>query len=148
MNIHTQNLPASNSGRHVCIMGLCNFSFVLQDLIDRINSFSENSFSVELTFYWLLTLHVTSFSDENRQLEWRCVNLQGAIREESHRSVLNMKISIHLKKGWFSYVRVSLKQEEHHIYIAQLSSIPLNKMTHYSKKWTTAIGVLKKIYCL
>ena len=148
MNIHTRNLPASNSGQYVCIMGLCNFSFVLQDLIDRINSFSVNSFSVELTTYWLLTRHFISISDENRQLEWRCVNLQGAIRAESHRSALNMKISIHLKKGWFSYVRVSLKQEEHHIYIIQLSSIPLNKITHYSKKWTTAIGVLKKIYCL
>ena len=40
---------------------------------------------------------------------------------ESRRWVSNMKISILLKKEWFSYVRVSLKQEECHIYMAQLS---------------------------
>ena len=39
---------------------------------------------------------------------------------ESRRWVSNMKISILLKKGWFSYVRVTLKQEEYHIYMAQL----------------------------
>ena len=26
-----------------------------------------------------------------------------------------------LKKGWFSYVKVSLKRDEYHIYMAQLS---------------------------
>ena len=30
-----------------------------------------------------------------------------------------MKISILLKKEWFSYVTASLKQEEYHIYLAQ-----------------------------
>ena len=40
---------------------------------------------------------------------------------ESRQWVSNMKISILLNKGWFSYVRVSLKQEEYHIYMAQLS---------------------------
>ena len=63
------------------------------------------------------------FSDENRQPppEWRCVNLYGAIMAESRRWVSNMKMSILLKKWWFSYVRVSLKQEEYHIYLAQLT---------------------------
>ena len=40
---------------------------------------------------------------------------------ESRRSVSNIKISILLKKGWLSYVRVSMKREEYHIYMAQLS---------------------------
>ena len=40
---------------------------------------------------------------------------------ESRRWVSNMKISILLKKGWFCYVRVSLKQEEYYIYMTQLS---------------------------
>ena len=54
------------------------------------------------------------FSDVNKQpsLEWRCVNLKGEIMAESRRWVSNVKISIILKKGWFSYVRVSLKREE------------------------------------
>ena len=39
-------------------------------------------------------------------------NLKGEIMVESGRRVSNIKISILLKKGWFSYVRVSLKQEE------------------------------------
>ena len=45
-------------------------------------------------------------------MEWRCVNLKGEIMAESRRWVSNIKISILLKKGWFSYVRVSLKLEE------------------------------------
>ena len=40
---------------------------------------------------------------------------------ESRGWLPNMKISIFLKNGLFSHVRVSLKQEEYHIYIAQLS---------------------------
>ena len=40
---------------------------------------------------------------------------------ESRRWVTNMKISILFKKQWSSYVIVSLKQEEYHIYIAPLS---------------------------
>ena len=36
MNIYTQNLPVCNSGQYTCVAGLCNFFFVLQDLIDRI----------------------------------------------------------------------------------------------------------------
>ena len=39
---------------------------------------------------------------------------------ESGRWVLNIKISILLKKGWFSNVRVSLKWEKEYIYMAQL----------------------------
>ena len=34
---------------------------------------------------------------------------------------INIKISILLKKGWFSYVRVSLKREEQHIYMAHFT---------------------------
>ena len=76
--------------------------------------FRENSFSEELAFYWLLTFYVTSFSDVNKQPspEWRCVNWTGEIMVESSRWVSNIKISIILKKGWFSKVRVSLKWEE------------------------------------
>ena len=40
---------------------------------------------------------------------------------ESYQWVSNMIIYILLKKGWFYYVIVSLKQEEYHIYLAQLS---------------------------
>ena len=40
---------------------------------------------------------------------------------ESRRWISHTKISILLKKEWFSYVRVSLKQDKYHIYMAQLS---------------------------
>ena len=30
----------------------------------------------------------------------------------------------------------------------RLLLLSLNKMTHYSREWATASGVLKKIYCL
>ena len=64
-----------------------------------------------------------AFSDVNKQpsLEWRCVNWKGEIMVESGRWVSNIKISILLKKDWFSNVRVSLKSEEWHIYMAQLT---------------------------
>ena len=45
-------------------------------------------------------------------LEWRCVNWQGETMAESGRWVSDIKISILLKKGWFSNVRASLKWEE------------------------------------
>ena len=62
MNVCTLNLPVFNSGQHSYVMGLCNFFFVLQDLIDRINSyFQRDSFSEELASYWPLTLCITSF---------------------------------------------------------------------------------------
>ena len=41
MNIHTQNLSVCNSGQYIYITDLCNFFFVLQDLIDRINSYFQ-----------------------------------------------------------------------------------------------------------
>ena len=73
MNTYTRNLPVCNSGQYIYVTDLCNFFFVLQELIDRINS----SISGELASQWLLTLYVKSFSDENEQpsLEWRSVNL-------------------------------------------------------------------------
>ena len=64
------------------------------------------------------------FSDVNKQrhsLEWRCVNWKEEIMAESGRWVPNIKISILLKKGWFSNVKVSLNWKEQHIYIAQLT---------------------------
>ena len=41
MNIHTENLLVCNSGQYIYTTGLCNFFFVLQDLIDRINSYFQ-----------------------------------------------------------------------------------------------------------
>ena len=63
------------------------------------------------------------FLDENEQtsLQWGCINLQGDIIDESRRWVLNIKISVLLKKGWISYARVCLRRDEYHIYMAQLS---------------------------
>ena len=41
MNTYTRNLPVCNSGHYIYVMGLCNFFFVLQDLIDRTNSYFQ-----------------------------------------------------------------------------------------------------------
>ena len=41
MNIFTLNLPVCNSGQYTYVMGLCNFFFVLQDLIERIDSYFQ-----------------------------------------------------------------------------------------------------------
>ena len=41
MNIYTQNLLVCNSCQHAYVTDLCNFFFVLQDLIDRINSYFQ-----------------------------------------------------------------------------------------------------------
>ena len=37
----TLNLPICNSGQYIYVTGLHNFFFVLQDLIDRINSYFQ-----------------------------------------------------------------------------------------------------------
>ena len=62
------------------------------------------------------------FSDENKRpfLKWCCTDLWGEIMAESCQWVSNIKISILLKKGWFTYAKVSLKRDEFHIYMAQL----------------------------
>ena len=39
--IHTRNLLVCNSGQHTCVMGLFNFCFAVQDLIDRINFYFQ-----------------------------------------------------------------------------------------------------------
>ena len=39
--IHTRNLPGCNSGQYTCVTSWCNFFFVLQDLIDRIDSYLQ-----------------------------------------------------------------------------------------------------------
>ena len=63
------------------------------------------------------------FPNESKQtsLEWYYVYLWEEIMMESWQWVSNVTISILLKKGWFSYVKVSLKQEDYHIYMAPLS---------------------------
>ena len=63
------------------------------------------------------------FSDVNKQpsLECRCVKWKGEIMAGSDQWVSNIKISVLLKKGSFSYVRVYLKQEEYHIYMTQFT---------------------------
>ena len=63
------------------------------------------------------------FPDGNKQpsLKWHCINLQGEIMPESCWWVSNIKISILLKKGWFTYVNVSLKLDKYDIYMAQCS---------------------------
>ena len=43
-SIYTRNLSACNSGQYICVTGLHNFFFVLQDLIDRILIFREQLF--------------------------------------------------------------------------------------------------------
>ena len=36
-----RHLPVYNSGQYICIMGLCNYFFVPQDLIDKINIYFQ-----------------------------------------------------------------------------------------------------------
>ena len=49
MNIYTRNLPVCNSGQHTYVTGLFNILFVLQNLIDRIDSyFQRKSFQRNL----------------------------------------------------------------------------------------------------
>ena len=107
MHKYTWNLLVCNSGQHTYVTGLFNFFFALHNLIDRIDPYFQR-----IAFRRNLLL-ILVFSDVNKQLllEWRCVNWQGEIMAESGQWVSNVKISILLKKGWFSYVRISRKQE-------------------------------------
>ena len=79
MSIYTWNLSVCNSGQYIYVTGLCNFFFVLQDLIGRINSYFQR-----IAFWRNLLLigfkHSTSqvFSDENKQLalKWRSITFK------------------------------------------------------------------------
>ena len=77
MNIYTRNLPVCNSGQYIYVTGLCNFFFVLQDLIEGINYFQRIAFRETCFLLASNTLRQKFFSDENKQpsLKWRCVNL-------------------------------------------------------------------------
>ena len=83
MNIYTQNFPVCNSGQHSYVMGLFKFFFVLQDLINIINSYFQRiAFQRNL----LLTGFTPQvFSNVNKQpsLEWCYVNWKGEIMVES-----------------------------------------------------------------
>ena len=54
---------------------------------------------------------------------------------ESRRWVSNIKISIPIKKEWFTYAKVSFKQDEYHIYMAQL---PLQSLESW--RWVRVIA--------
>ena len=55
MNICTRHLLVCNSGQHTCVTGLLLFFFVLQDLIDRIDSCLQRiTLFTELASYCLL----------------------------------------------------------------------------------------------
>ena len=69
MNIYTWNILVCNSGQYIYVMGWCNFLFVLQDLIDRINSYFQRiAFQRSLLLigsYQPMSPYV--FPDENKQ---------------------------------------------------------------------------------
>ena len=74
MNIYTQNLPVCNSGQHTYVTGLFNFFFVLQDLIDRIDSYFQRiAFQKNLLLIGVSILH---------WMEWSYVNWKGKIMAE------------------------------------------------------------------
>ena len=111
MNIYAQNLPVCNSGQHTSVTGLFNFFFVLQDLIDRIDSYFQRiAFQRNLLLIGFQNSKSQVFPDVNKQpsLKWRCVNWKGEIMAETGQWISNIEISI-LLKGRFSNVRVSLK---------------------------------------
>ena len=71
--IYRRNLPVCNSGQYIYVMGLRNFLFVLQDLIDRINSyFQRTDFQRNLLLIGFQRSTSQVFSDENKRpsLQW------------------------------------------------------------------------------
>ena len=104
MNIYTQNLLVCNSGQPTYVKVYLTFSLFFKIWLTELVLIPENSFSEELAPYWLLTIYV-----------------KGDIMAESGWWVSNIKISILLKKHWFSYVRVPLKGEEKHIFVVHLT---------------------------
>ena len=110
INKYTYNISVCNSGRYIYVTSLFNF-FLCSSRFDWQNQFlfSEKSFSEELASFWLLTLNVASFFRGRRNnsgklpVSMQCHNLHS------------------FKEGLFSYIRVSLKQDAYHIYLAQLS---------------------------
>ena len=102
MNRYTRNLPVCNSGQYTYVTRLFNFFFVLQDLIDRIDSYFQRiDFQTNSLVIGFSHSMSQAFFNVNKQpsLKWRCVNWKGEIMAESGQLVSNIKISIVLKKG-------------------------------------------------
>ena len=101
MNVFTWNLSVCNSGQHTYVMGLFNFFFVLQDLIDRIDSYFQRiAFQGNLLLigFQCSTSQVFPVVNKQPSLEWHCVTWKNKIIAESGWQVSNIKISILLKK--------------------------------------------------
>ena len=74
MNIYTRNLPDCNSDQHTYVTGLFKFLFVLQDLIDRIESYIQRiAFQRNLLLIGFSILH---------WIVWHCVNWKEEIMAE------------------------------------------------------------------
>ena len=72
INIYTLNLLVCNSGQYTYVTGLCNFFFVLQDLIDRTDSYFQR-IAFQTTCFLLTsnTLRHKFFSSVNKKpLHW------------------------------------------------------------------------------
>ena len=121
MNVYPQNILICNFVQYIYVTGLCNFC-LCSSRFDWQNKL-ENSFSEEHASNWLLTLYIISF------FQWKKAAFTGMALHKLVGSNYDRKLLVSIKhenlhsfkKGWFPYVRVSLKQEEYHIYPAQLS---------------------------
>ena len=117
MNIHVES-------QCIFITDLCNIFFVPQDLMDRINSYSQRiAFQRNLLLTGLQ--HSTSqvfFPMKINSHHWNAAAY--TCQEKLWRTVgceyQMSKYLFFLKKGRFSYFRVSLKRDKYHIYMAQL----------------------------
>ena len=71
MNIYTLNLLVCNSGQYTYVTALCNIFFVLEDLIDRIDSYFQRiAFQRNLLLIASNTLCHEYFSMEVTSLHW------------------------------------------------------------------------------
>ena len=100
-----------------------NKDVLLETSLDWQNQFwfSESSFSEKLASYWLLAFNVTSFFPMKiSSLYWNgtVYTCKEQLWQKVTEEYPNVMMSILWKQSWFSYVRVSLKQEESYIYFA------------------------------
>ena len=113
--IYTQNLLICNYDQHI------RFGFIKLFICSpRINWQNQFLLFRGNCFLFASNTHHKFFVIKISSLHWNATAY--TCKEKLwHKVAVECQISILLKRGWFSYVRVFLKRDKYHIYMAQLS---------------------------
>ena len=137
MTIYTLNLPVCNSGQYTYVMGLCNFFFLLQDLIDRVDSYFQR-IAFRGTCFLLASNTISQvFSSVNKQTFTGMVLHKLERRNHGGKSPVNIKYQNphSFKKGLILLYQSILETRGiTHLHGSAHFTIPLNRKFYFFKR--------------